>query len=657
MAATGLTVATSVFAADTKTVNVEFSVYDGGYFTMTPEIIKVSADLDDKYAEAIGYNDADGGVTVYDAVIAAHIRMFGEDFSEYAPMKYSGGMLSQSFGEETTALGYRINGAMDDGSGNYYNLDTVLKDGDSVEYMFYQDAYYGDKYTRFNKRRVSLHTGESLTLNLTVESYDENWNTVKLPAANMSVYIDGVEYGKTDSKGNFTYKFNTVGEFGVTVKGQYSDDLDDYEIFAPYCTVNVTTRLYDYVEKEEAAAAEKLFGDKKEFTVDDSYSLVTLINSGCDVSAYAEKYAESVKANLDKNSGKLLASTGKEDIGLYGAVIICLEELGYDTTDFYSYDIEATMESLDIVEARTHQYHYQYAIQTATPDRARAIIDDLIATYYTKGKGMDNWGYSCDNACKFLIAVAPYADEYKEYVDDAKTVIKSYLLKDGAFCDPVWSKNANGDSTALSMAAFASVNDVKTAFSYYKLLVNNFEAGTGLFSFEKGGKYNDYATNDALFSLYYFKKAVAENSFEHPEHINTVIKGYPATFKKAGKTDGCYCKICGHKVAQKTIAKLKAASLKKVKKGKKSFVATWTKVSGVDGYQIQYSTNKKFKKMLKGKKQVVKKVKVKKAKTTKKKIKKLKAKKTYYVRIRAYKKINGKVKYSKWSKVKKVKTK
>ena len=59
-----------------------------------------------------------------------------------------------------------------------------------------------------------------------------------------------------------------------------------------------------------------------------------------------------------------------------------------------------------------------------------------------------------------------------------------------------------------------------------------------------------------------------------------------------------------------------------------------------------------------GKKYILKTVTAKKAKTTKKKIEKnIKSGKTYYVRIRGYKKINGKVYKSKWSNVVKVKTK
>lgn len=70
----------------------------------------------------------------------------------------------------------------------------------------------------------------------------------------------------------------------------------------------------------------------------------------------------------------------------------------------------------------------------------------------------------------------------------------------------------------------------------------------------------------------------------------------------------------------------------------------WKKKSKIMGYQIQYSTDSKFKKGNKS-------IKIKNAKTISKKIKKLKASKRYYVRIRTYK---GK-KYSKWSKVKSVK--
>ena len=92
---------------------------------------------------------------------------------------------------------------------------------------------------------------------------------------------------------------------------------------------------------------------------------------------------------------------------------------------------------------------------------------------------------------------------------------------------------------------------------------------------------------------------------------------------------------------------VKKAVLKSVKnkKGKKA-VIRWKKVKGASGYQIAYAVNKKFKK--KKTKNVTK---------TTVTLKKLKKKKTYYIKVRAYKKIKGEKVYGKWSNVKKVKIK
>lgn len=99
---------------------------------------------------------------------------------------------------------------------------------------------------------------------------------------------------------------------------------------------------------------------------------------------------------------------------------------------------------------------------------------------------------------------------------------------------------------------------------------------------------------------------------------------------------------------QKTVAKPKATSIKKLAKGKKSFKITWKKISGVTGYQIQYSTSSKFK--AKSSKTVT----VKGAKNTSKTIKSLKGGKKYYVRVRTYKTVDGKKYYSSWTKAKSI---
>ncbi|MBR1531098.1 MAG: leucine-rich repeat protein [Eubacterium sp.] len=133
-------------------------------------------------------------------------------------------------------------------------------------------------------------------------------------------------------------------------------------------------------------------------------------------------------------------------------------------------------------------------------------------------------------------------------------------------------------------------------------------------------------------------------------HSIVTDKAVPATFKSAGKTAGKHCSRCKKvTVKQKTVAKLVSPSITKLTAGKKSFAAVWKKAPTVAGYQIQYATNAKFKK--------AKIVPVKGDKTTKRAFKKLAEKKKYYVRVRAYKKINGKTVYSAWSTRKIIKTK
>lgn len=109
-------------------------------------------------------------------------------------------------------------------------------------------------------------------------------------------------------------------------------------------------------------------------------------------------------------------------------------------------------------------------------------------------------------------------------------------------------------------------------------------------------------------------------------------------------------KYSGSKTLSYTINP-KSTKLSKVSAKKKGFEAKWEKQSTqTKGYQIQYSTDSKFKS---GNKTVT----VNKNSTTKKTISKLKAKKKYYVRIRTYKTVGKQKYYSDWSKSVKVTTK
>lgn len=82
----------------------------------------------------------------------------------------------------------------------------------------------------------------------------------------------------------------------------------------------------------------------------------------------------------------------------------------------------------------------------------------------------------------------------------------------------------------------------------------------------------------------------------------------------------------------------------------RQMTVSWKKDTRATGYQIMYSTDKKFRKN-------VKTINIKKYKTTRCTVKKLARNKRYYVRLRSYKKVSGGKLYGSWSSTKNVKIK
>ncbi|MBR3969023.1 MAG: fibronectin type III domain-containing protein [Clostridia bacterium] len=131
---------------------------------------------------------------------------------------------------------------------------------------------------------------------------------------------------------------------------------------------------------------------------------------------------------------------------------------------------------------------------------------------------------------------------------------------------------------------------------------------------------------------------------------------YTVTYASGRKNVGTYkvtIKMKGKYLGTKTLTfKINPVktSVSKLTAGKKSITVNISKKSTqVSGYQIQYSTSKKF---TNAKTKTISSY-----KTTKYTLKSLSAKKTYYVRVRTYKTVSGKKYYSGWSSYKYVKTK
>ncbi len=159
--------------------------------------------------------------------------------------------------------------------------------------------------------------------------------------------------------------------------------------------------------------------------------------------------------------------------------------------------------------------------------------------------------------------------------------------------------------------------------------------------FVMGGKSAEAANYAAINGIAYYDMT---NGCPHAYVVTTV----PATVFAKGKKIST-CPLCGNTIT-KSIKK-KTFKISSLKAAKKALTVKAAAQAEMKGYQVQYSTSKKFTK------KTTKTVKVATTKKLSKKIKGLKSGKKYYVRVRAYKMNGKKTVYSAWTAKKSVKVK
>lgn len=381
-------------------------------------------------------------------------------------------------------------------------------------------------------------------------------------------------------------------------------------------------------------------------TVANSYEVHKFAQAGGDV----YEYLTALESNLKANNGKIMARQAKEtkdseNLVYYAVAIDVLTILGKDVTNFGGYNVKQAFETFaQTNKTVSNPYFYRCIVEACkaigNDDLAKALIDQMSKSYKV-GSGYDYWGVSCDNTAMYASSIASYKAQYQANFNDAVNVVSKYKKAKGYYSDDKYTTSENADSTAYAMMAYSAAGDFDKAYEAYQLLKNFESKNNGVFmaaDWSTGilGE-NKLATADALRALSYFDKACDQKIKDLSNSDSTK----PTEPKPAPTTKPETAKPQSTKPAKTKVQKISA--------GKKSITAQWKKVAGVSAYQVQIATNKKFSKNKKT-------FKVSK-KSTKVKIKKLKAKKVYYVRVRSYKKVNGKKVYSKWSTVRKVKTK
>lgn len=211
--------AVPAFAAG-ESAKVYVTVFDGSKVQLAWEEITVTD------------TDADGTLTVNDALFAAHEAKFsGGAAAGYASSLTEYGIsLNKLWGSENGgSLGYCVNNA------SALSLSDPVKDGDLVYAYAYTDlAAWSDMYTYFDATSLQGEKGDEVTLTLSGAGFDAEWNPVVLPIEGAKITVDGKDTGVvTDAEGKAVVTLDDTGRQLISATS------DSAVLVPPVCVAEV----------------------------------------------------------------------------------------------------------------------------------------------------------------------------------------------------------------------------------------------------------------------------------------------------------------------------------------------------------------------------------------------------------------------------------
>lgn len=269
----------------------------------------------------------------------------------------------------------------------------------------------------------------------------------------------------------------------------------------------------------------------------------------------------------------------------------------------------------------THDYNSDHLWDTEVYYKFVAPTTDY---YEFSATGYENTAYKQGEMASVGISIR---DAYGNYVDGIYTDKYTYVTKVACMLTAGQTYIVDLEDYlgyTLSYDSYDCGYAEQTIYLTVSAHAHDFKID--VYNYDDGSYYTSYSCNycDYYTSIYTPAPKSNENSYVY---TSTTTGSTSKIVKNPSKT---------------SISKLTAK--------KKGFTVKWKKPTNASGYQIQYATDKNFKK---NKKTVT----VNKSSSTSKTVSKLKSKKKYYVRVRTYVTVNGTKKYSSWSAVKSIKTK
>ena len=177
--------------------------------------------------------DADGALTVSDALYAAHDGLFegGAAATYAAEIGEYGLSLTKLCGTENGGgYGYYVNNAP------AWSLADPVQDGDHVTAFVYTDlTAWSDTFCWFAEGDVAANAGDSVTLTLQAYAYDENYNMSAVPVAGATILVDGTATElTTDANGQATLTLTEGGSHWISASSETQN------LVAPLCFCEIS---------------------------------------------------------------------------------------------------------------------------------------------------------------------------------------------------------------------------------------------------------------------------------------------------------------------------------------------------------------------------------------------------------------------------------
>ena len=644
--------------------------------------------------------DQDGEVTVNEVLVAAHQKYFEGGVDGYATKESEyGPQVSKLWGEDSTNNLFFVN---DEGLESGVGTET-MKDGDWLYASVNQDnEYWSDVFCKFNISEIVVDAEDEVDLTLRTVQLPFPMAIVPTELADVQIGLweDGefkpLEGVKTDENGKATVSFDEPGVYVVTAKGTVKGTTTsgetkeiDCPIMAPACVVRI--------------AADPVYfnfsiNNKGEFAKDDDGDPVF------DVDLYAEDLNADGKVTVDE---ALIAAHARYCPDGVDGYEVEEGSWGPQVTKLWGVDTTNTLFFLDgegiptgVTDTVIDEYQSLYASINAD--------DKYFSDYYTEFnttykaimlnekyplKLTGRMGMGMDPTMKPLegIKITQYKDgEWKEieglvtdengiaaisfpkegeYLISAKGTVKDTvtdwttgqtvefncpIMAPYCFIDAV--ENKEGEAAIPAREAINFLPDPADLKLTDKDAVANARAEYDKLTYDQ----QDYISNSQLTKLKLCEATIDKLQAEADRDKALADKEAAEKAKEQAEKD----KKAADEAKAKAEADLEAANANlknandeiavlkkqvksvKAKGQKKKAKITWKSLGSGYTYEVYRATklNGKFKKV--------------KTTTSKKAvIKKLKSKKTYYVKVRAFKKVNGKKVYTNFSDTKSVKVK